>query len=42
MDERTEQEIMEDKLKQCIDDLMDKRWVPCEDANTDVLCLSSV
>lgn len=27
MDEQTAQEETEDKLKQCLDNLMDKRWV---------------
>lgn len=42
MDEQTEQDDMEDKLKQCIDNLMDKRWVSREDANTGLFCLSTV
>lgn len=44
MDEQTAQEETEDKLKQCIDNLMDKRYVyprfvPTKDASSTVnLC----
>lgn len=42
MDEQTEQDDMEDKLKQCIDNLTDKRWVSREEANTGLFCICSV